>query len=348
MDALVVTRWRKYGKDRLYVNLVDSDARVGWLDLVSGAVVIERHDLAANFTAAVDEYRMANRLTLVAVGAPAAEATRPDSGAPAPLIHVERWRKFGKDRLYVTAVGGERLGWVDLRSGLTTIEQGASAELVREALHDHCAQYRITLPDLTEPSSSRPAAAEQAWADLAQNKAGEAAHEQALNEYAKWQRGAEAEVVVGASLDSLASEGWHTLHAVPIGDRGADIDHVVIGPGGVFTVNTKNHLGHTVNVTAQTFKVDRRRTRYVSDSRLEAQRAGYLLSQAIGELVTVTPLIVVVADGLNVTAQPDGVHVLGRGEVDTWLSTLPVTFQRDAVDTIWDQARRSTTWQPHN
>jgi len=33
------------------------------------------------------------------------------------------------------------------------------------------------------------------------------------------------------------------LHAVPIGGRGSDIDHVLIGPGGVFVLNTKTHPG---------------------------------------------------------------------------------------------------------
>ncbi|WP_214367037.1 nuclease-related domain-containing protein [Pseudonocardia sp. H11422] len=39
---------------------------------------------------------------------------------------------------------------------------------------------------------------------------------------------------------------WDVLHAVPVGDQGADIDHVVLGPAGVATVNTKHHPGATV------------------------------------------------------------------------------------------------------
>jgi hypothetical protein len=46
--------------------------------------------------------------------------------------------------------------------------------------------------------------------------------------------------VVGARLDRLP-DGWCVLNAIPVGDRGADIDHLVIGPGGVFTLNTKHH-----------------------------------------------------------------------------------------------------------
>lgn len=53
-------------------------------------------------------------------------------------------------------------------------------------------------------------------------------------------RGAEGERKVGAILESLAPD-WHVLHGVWLG-RG-DIDHVLVGPGGTFTVETKSHGG---------------------------------------------------------------------------------------------------------
>ncbi|MBG6212216.1 hypothetical protein RCH23_000129 [Cryobacterium sp. CAN_C3] len=43
-------------------------------------------------------------------------------------------------------------------------------------------------------------------------------------------------------LSKLGPE-WTVLHAVPVGSGSSDIDHVVIGPAGVFTINTKNHTG---------------------------------------------------------------------------------------------------------
>ena len=52
--------------------------------------------------------------------------------------------------------------------------------------------------------------------------------------------GARGERTVGRQLNKWAARyGWHVLHAVPVGQPGADIDHVVIGPFGVVTVNTK-------------------------------------------------------------------------------------------------------------
>ena len=39
-EALIVTRWRRYGKDRLYVSTVDG-TRAGWHDLLSGESHVE-------------------------------------------------------------------------------------------------------------------------------------------------------------------------------------------------------------------------------------------------------------------------------------------------------------------
>jgi hypothetical protein len=54
-------------------------------------------------------------------------------------------------------------------------------------------------------------------------------------------RGAAGEEHVGGLLDQLASDGWRVIHDASLG-RG-NVDHIVIGPGGVFTVETKSHPG---------------------------------------------------------------------------------------------------------
>lgn len=59
-------------------------------------------------------------------------------------------------------------------------------------------------------------------------------------EIGRWTRGAQGERKVGAVLDGLGPE-WHVLHDVALG-RG-NIDHVLVGPGGAFTIETKAHRG---------------------------------------------------------------------------------------------------------
>jgi hypothetical protein len=55
---------------------------------------------------------------------------------------------------------------------------------------------------------------------------------------ARWLNlGLQGEVAVGQCLDQLRGAGYHVFHDIP-GD-GWNVDHVVIGPGGVFAIETK-------------------------------------------------------------------------------------------------------------
>ncbi len=55
------------------------------------------------------------------------------------------------------------------------------------------------------------------------------------------ERGATGEEQVGGLLETLAEEGWSVLHDASFGH--GNVDHILIGPAGVFTVETKSHPG---------------------------------------------------------------------------------------------------------
>lgn len=58
----------------------------------------------------------------------------------------------------------------------------------------------------------------------------------------RWLRGAEGERAVGAICTELEGDGWYAIHDVSLG-RG-NVDHILVGPGGIFTIETKSHRGH--------------------------------------------------------------------------------------------------------
>jgi hypothetical protein len=60
-------------------------------------------------------------------------------------------------------------------------------------------------------------------------------------DHGRWLRGAEGEEAVGRILEGLTTDGWHVIHDISFG-RG-NIDHVVVGQGGVFAIETKSHGG---------------------------------------------------------------------------------------------------------
>ena len=213
-------------------------------------------------------------------------------------------------------------------------------------------------------AASEEAVVSRTWADLATNVPGQAARAQAQQlrdarpvatflarffgvhtDERAWRIGADGEERVARQLAKL--DGcWRVLHAVPIGNRGADIDHVVIGPPGVFTINTKHHPSAKVWVGGNTVLVNGKRQPYVRNSRTEIRRAARMLEAQVGFAVPVYGLIVVVGTAkVTVKAQPeDRVAVLERRRVTRWLSDLGAIFPAASVDQIYSAARRSTTW----
>jgi hypothetical protein len=158
-----------------------------------------------------------------------------------------------------------------------------------------------------------------------------------------WRRGAEGEEEVGRQLRKLG-DGWEVLHGVPVGASDTDIDHVVIGPPGVFTLNTKNHLGGRVTVTPKAIYVNGKFQPYLAKSRAEGNRATKLLTASCGFEVIAQPLIVVMADELKIKCLPVGVHVVGRKRIARWLLNQRQTLLPEEVDHIFAVARRRATW----
>jgi hypothetical protein len=148
----------------------------------------------------------------------------------------------------------------------------------------HCRKYPIAAE--RHAPAGRVDVEDPPWQDLSFNVPGQAAREQADPELAAqkersrvgsflarafdvktderaWRVGAGGEETVCAKLEKLVIHGWHVLHAVPVGDRGSDIDHVVIEHGGVYTVNTKTHPGGKVWVGKRQVRVSGHATNYL-------------------------------------------------------------------------------------
>ncbi|HET9443787.1 MAG TPA: nuclease-related domain-containing protein [Acidimicrobiales bacterium] len=106
---------------------------------------------------------------------------------------------------------------------------------------------------------------------------------------------------------------WRVLHAIPVGENGSDIDHLVVGPGGVFTLNAKHHPDAKLWIGGDTFRVNGFPHPYVRNSRFEARRAAQLLTLAAGLPVAVTGVVVPVgAVALTIKRQPRDVQVVNR------------------------------------
>lgn len=160
-----------------------------------------------------------------------------------------------------------------------------------------------------------------------------------------WYKGALGEIAVAGVLSWLDSD-WTILHSVPLGTTGTDIDHVVIGPPGAFTINTKSHPRQDLWVGGHGLLVDGHKTNYVNKAGHEAERTEELLSAAVGFTVPVTPLIVFVNPGRRVTrAAPErNVQVLADWELLDFLRWRTREFSQEQVQKMSYAAARPETW----
>jgi hypothetical protein len=163
-----------------------------------------------------------------------------------------------------------------------------------------------------------------------------------------WRVGADGEEAVGARLEKLRGNGWYLLHSVPVGKNDSDIDHVAIGPGGVFTLNTKNHPGGKIWVAKYQMRVNGQVVPYLRNANHEATRASKLLTKAVGFEVSVRSCVVVLTGTIipevNIKQMPDDVMVLDRMDVPRWFKKRPEVLTPGHVDAIYAVARRSDTW----
>jgi hypothetical protein len=60
---------------------------------------------------------------------------------------------------------------------------------------------------------------------------------------AAWQRGAQGERRTARLLDRLVRDGYVIFHDLAVPDSGANVDHLVIGPSGVFVIDSKQWTG---------------------------------------------------------------------------------------------------------
>ncbi len=159
-----------------------------------------------------------------------------------------------------------------------------------------------------------------------------------------WYVGALGELDVANRLDSLG-DGWTVLHSVPIGTRGSDIDHVVVGAAGVFTINTKFHEDARVWVGSRRLLVNGQTKDHLRNTRYEATRTQKLLSAAAGTEVPVTGVIALVgAKQITVRERPTDIAVLDAARLTRWLKKQKPRLDQVQTATLSALVRDAATW----
>lgn len=159
-----------------------------------------------------------------------------------------------------------------------------------------------------------------------------------------WYVGALGELDVARRLESLGP-GWTVLHSVPIGTRGSDIDHLVVGPAGVFTINTKFHEGARVWVASRRLLVNGQAKDHLRNARFETTRTQKLLSAASGTEVPVRGLIAIVgAKEIKIRERPEDVTVLAETQLTRWVKRQKPRLDQTQLSTLAELVCNAPTW----
>lgn len=147
--------------------------------------------------------------------------------------------------------------------------------------------------------------------------------------------------VVDRRLGRLRRDGWAVLSSISRSSS-ADIDHLVVGPPGVFAIITKHHPGALVHVVDLEVEIDDAPWPYLHHGRFEADAVARALSHAYGTPVKVTPALAVVGTGRIDARECRGDVLVVRGEeLDDTLRELPAVYSIQERGRIVAAARRA-------
>lgn len=155
-----------------------------------------------------------------------------------------------------------------------------------------------------------------------------------------WRTGADGETKTAAALERLGDD-WIVLHDRRIPGSRANIDHVAIGPPGIFVIETKDYSGR-ISLAGNEIRVNGRRVGWIDQVRGQAQAVIAVMSRVDdAPQMPVTPIICVHrADLPWFRSSAAGVRVLsGRGMLDALLKAAP-TLSPDAVRRVADELDR--------
>jgi len=160
-----------------------------------------------------------------------------------------------------------------------------------------------------------------------------------------WYLGAKGEIVVGSMLATLPPE-WTVLHAVPIGSSNSEIDHLVVGPGGIFTITTKNHPRTEICVGRNTLQIDGEAVSYLRNAEYEAERVTILVRDRMPLVAPVQPVLVFVDPRLfTIEHKPEQVKVLAAEDLRAWLVRLHPVLSAGEVQEVADLLDSPHVWR---
>jgi hypothetical protein len=153
-----------------------------------------------------------------------------------------------------------------------------------------------------------------------------------------WRRGAEGERRTARLLGPLERHGWAVLHDLAVPRSQANIDHLVIGPGGVFVIDSKQYRGRLqLDPTGRLWHGRYPLAPALQAVTFEADQAALVLPDPD---VVVVPILAI--HGTQVPwgkVVADGVPVVAARRLPSMLRQLPAVLGPERITNLAAQAR---------
>jgi hypothetical protein len=153
-----------------------------------------------------------------------------------------------------------------------------------------------------------------------------------------WRRGAAGERRTGRLLGPLERHGWAVLHDLAVAGSRANLDHLVIGPAGVFVIDSKQYCGRLrLDPSGRLWHGRYPLAPTLRAVSFEADQAALVLTDPD---VVVVPIVAV--HGAQVPwgkVVMDGVPVVAARRLPSMLRQLPAVLGPERVAGLADQAR---------
>lgn len=123
------------------------------------------------------------------------------------------------------------------------------------------------------------------------------------------------------------------------------VEHIVIGPPGIFCMVVRHHAGSAVWIDGAVFLADGERMTHLRDAEFSAVRLTQQLSDSIGSRVEVTPCLVVIDPrSVTVAKPPRRVAVMTVRDIRTWFKGTPALLSVDEVKGLHSAAAEHPDW----
>ncbi|MFG2989937.1 nuclease-related domain-containing protein [Streptomyces sp. NPDC048257] len=255
----------------------------------------------------------------------------------------------GRGRLYVNLPDGQAVAWYDRQANRISVLADDHREAILAVLRPYLSGTVSIGPPPVPTAADLRRLALSPDADLAPNRPGETL----LGELEHGSAGTRArhrlrqdltaQQRMGDAFDALECDGWRVLHCVPLPGPG-QIDHLLIGPAGIFCVRTVPSRRQRAVVGDLMLTVGRAEPR--PDPRWIRRAAAFATTALTAKA---TPALAVV-DAVRVETTPTvrDIRILQPPTALPTLATSPTTLKPPEIEALFTEARNTHTWlTPH-